>query len=827
MAEKKGMTEWLNEAEIRLVEATRVGGIATLSPDETVRAEVVQALATRHPFGELEVWPSTPDGVRINGGHILGRLDLASCAINEPLEIYGVDVADGIDLSDARTRTLNFSRSRFGGGGEGPALCLQSTNVDGGVLLLAATVEGACDLSFSHVAGQFNGNDSIFKNLSGPSIAAFNAQIDGGMFLDRTTIVGRCDIRSAAILQFSACGATFATDDGMAIVAHSARVEGNFALNKSAMRGCCDISGAHLGGQFNANEAHFKDAAQFALRAEHAHLDGGMFLRATTVIGGCNIFGITIRGLFAAEQGYFVRPEGMAITAETANISGNMNFNRSRIVGGIDIRRASIGGALLLNGAFIESRKNIAIWAYAATIGDVFARKLKDVSGYEFDTIIIGMLHFVSSTVRGDVEFSGARLTATHHLAVMARGISVGGNLNFIAGTIVLGGILLSKSTVLGEMSARGARIVSAAQARVDPAILLARPPDIAPVHDDTPWTHHAIGLFEARIGILVMPATRATRPRGIVNLSSAKVGTFFDYAEAWPDPIDSRNGTCETRHRDDNGSDVDHLVLDGFEYEHLYSARGNSQGGKEADVVEARTRWLYAQSRQDVFAHLKPQPWQQLSKVLAAHGYEDEARQIAIQQRVALRRVDGTSFSHYFLSFLLHYVADYGFRPWKTVGWSVMTVFLFSYVFFLFAYHTCGLKEPVCADHRAFVEEKDRENSSEPAKLVFKGRDERAFVRTLPADFVPAIQNVRDAEETLQQTYPAFNSLLYSLDAFLPLLNLGTEPFWRPNENLKVNGLPWGTILQWLYVLEQIIGAILISLVITGFTGLLTRGGR
>jgi hypothetical protein len=110
-----------------------------------------------------------------------------------------------------------------------------------------------------------------------------------------------------------------------------------------------------------------------------------------------------------------------------------------------------------------------------------------------------------------------------------------------------------------------------------------------------------------------------------------------------------------------------------------------------------------------------------------------------------------------------------------------------------------------------------------------------------------------RDAytQEAFARSYPEFNALAYSLDVFVPFVSFGYEDHWRPNirwqplEDIAVPDVaalvarasghgdggakPWGTLtvtagglLYGLGVVEMIIGLILTSLAVTGFTGLL-----
>lgn len=371
----------------------------------------------------------------------------------------------------------------------------------------------------------------------------------------------------------------------------------------------------------------------------------------------------------------------------------------------------------------------------------------------------------------------------------------------------------------------------------------------------------------DAKIGTLVMPRTRETRPQGIVDLSRAKVGTFTDFRDAWPDPVKRSSRACKGRACDEEGRDADHLVLDGFEYEHLDNPDGHERpvpprlrypslrqaasrwmrttlpelppgrlwpiGGPRSRGMGwvtwrrgwrigrvglrrllgafgfeppsraarrtwyARREWLHAQSRDDLFERLKPQPWRQLAKVLAAQGHEEDARKIAIERRVAQRFEQGMSPWARCISSLLHAVADYGFNPWKTVGWSAVVVLVCSCVYTGAVYIGCG-ELRLC-------------------------HNEKVFVRTVPADFMANRLKIDEPDhELLIRRYPRFDPLLYSLDVFLPLLDAGSERFWRARAKTF-----WGRMLYYLTVAEQIVGAILLSLVAAGFIGLLTRDER
>jgi hypothetical protein len=151
----------------------------------------------------------------------------------------------------------------------------------------------------------------------------------------------------------------------------------------------------------------------------------------------------------------------------------------------------------------------------------------------------------------------------------------------------------------------------------------------------------------------------------------------------------------------------------------------------------------------------------------------------------------------------LLDVFALYGFNPWRTVVWMVLFVALFTGIW---AWAASGCSRPDCKDEQVFA-------------MALKG-------------------NYGADEAKADAVYPAFNALAYSLDVFLPFIDLGFETHWRPNLGYRPLGaaalpelpglgpfrpaLTVGGVLYCLYVLEMLIGLILASLAVTGFTGLL-----
>jgi len=111
----------------------------------------------------------------------------------------------------------------------------------------------------------------------------------------------------------------------------------------------------------------------------------------------------------------------------------------------------------------------------------------------------------------------------------------------------------------------------------------------------------------------------------------------------------------------------------------------------------------------------------------------------------------------------------------------------------------------------------------------------------------IPAKAEAYDTtKKTRQQTafYPAFNRWLYSLDTFVPIINFGQKDYWGPqvacNTFVAIKGggglaspdPPHGIglcvreirvlyLYRWVHIF---VGWVLITLAVTGFTGLVRK---
>ena len=207
-------------------------------------------------------------------------------------------------------------------------------------------------------------------------------------------------------------------------------------------------------------------------------------------------------------------------------------------------------------------------------------------------------------------------------------------------------------------------------------------------------------------------------------------------------------------------------LELNGFEYDEFAFDAPTS--------AAARKDWL---KRQEPFL---PQPYEQAIRVLRRMGHDRDAREIAIAKQVALRESGrltrwGRTWNH-----ILEITVSYGYEPWRALRWAI-AFWLLGITLFDAGFRD-GLMSP--ADSRVFLHE----------AFIFGGS-------WLPPD------------------YPRFIAPLYSLDVFLPIVDLHQESRWLPNMRNGWGWALWG--YMWFHIAA---GWVLTSVFVAALTGLIKK---
>ena len=218
-------------------------------------------------------------------------------------------------------------------------------------------------------------------------------------------------------------------------------------------------------------------------------------------------------------------------------------------------------------------------------------------------------------------------------------------------------------------------------------------------------------------------------------------------------------------------------LTLNGFAYGELL--------GGPTDAA-SRLRWLALQP-----PGYWPQPYRQLSTVLRGQGHDSDAADVAIASLVEQRRAGGLPRLERVWNRLLEVTIGYGYRPLRALWWIAAFV-VFGALLFECGYWL-GLITPT---------------------------EEAAYEQFAKTGETPA-------------HYPPFNAFVYSLENFLPVVELGQDPYWRPNPRHALGGsthrsgrgaasktVP-AALLRWYLWAHIIAGWMITPLLFAGLSGL------
>jgi hypothetical protein len=189
--------------------------------------------------------------------------------------------------------------------------------------------------------------------------------------------------------------------------------------------------------------------------------------------------------------------------------------------------------------------------------------------------------------------------------------------------------------------------------------------------------------------------------------------------------------------------------------------------------TVNAALRWL------DLQPFFSSQPYQQLAKALRERGNEKDARAVLIEKEKALSRRGNLGLWAQIWSWVLKASIGYGYRPQRALYWGLVVV--------------------------AFG-----------ALFVYGGQTASLMKQTRP-------------EAT---SYEPLSPIIYSLDVFLPIVNLRQKDHWWPVASKECRSTVLGDDLTWpcglllrAYLWGQILaGWVLTTLFAAGLAGLVRK---
>ena len=764
----------LTEPEQELVRAVLAGEAANLRR-QTVRAWVVRDLVLEARPG----WELPPAGLSIERAIIQGCLDLEGCTIARPLLFWHSRLEGGgergaIIVRDARLKRLGIHSCTVEGN-----IVADRVEIENGLFLGGGKVTGTLLVRGADVGGALGLDGTEIGNGTAAILAA-GLRLSGPLILRRAKLKGEIAVPRAHLGAGIYGEDASVTSAGVAFNAESARSGGDVLLDRARIAGGVRFQNARIEGRLSAVELT-ADLVPDAFDARGIDITNGLDLPRARLRGSLALDGARIGKAFRAEQ---MEVDGgeTAIGADVIEVGGNWEMPRAKLIGQVRCPGAEIAGQLRLTEVRIFG-SDIAVRSDGAQIrGGVFLSR----------ATIVGLVRFPAAEIGNQFRLRGATVKVESGAAILASGSRFLRDVELNGGFHTVGAVVLDHARIHGTLDLTISHVMSAMIARAGLPAGTQR--DAAPDRAD----ELALSLVDAEVDRLVMPQRADERPRGIVDLTRAEVGSFEDFADTWPP-------SQKMRSKSTDGRDIDHLVLDGFTYAHLGNPGGERPGGylkpSRTTVAERRVAWLEGQHERDLADRFKPQAWVELAARLGRQGYTDDARAILIARHRCERRARTMTLAGRWQSRLLDWLALYGHNPWRTVGWMIGIVLLFACIW-------AGAAR-LCSEHECF--------------------DESVFVISHRDGYT---------EGTFRQSYPGFHSLAYSFDLFVPFADFGYETHWRPNLNFgplaelpvswpgdrepRVLAITFGGILYVLALVESLLGIVLTSLAVTGFTGLL-----
>lgn len=624
---------------------------------------------------------------------------------------------------------------------------------------------------------------------------------------------------------------------------------GFLSLRQAKIDSTLQIISTRIGGQLNCRGATFSNPNKDAIVAQNAIVEGSMLLDGCkenpfVAHGEVNLREIQLHGTISCRNAKFLHENGAAINAENAKIGGDIIFNyQSKVEGQILLQGANIGGTLDCRGATFNHPTGWALNLKRAVIdGDVLLNATF-VNNKRHDFCAKGEVKLSGANIGGQLKCRGGLFhkpkggsfqinQEAPSCALIAEGLKVEGPVLLDKGFSALGEVRFTNATIGGDFDASGGEFLNPdgyalnlCRIHVKSDIKLSlcyiesscsriffkalgevklKDAEInGQLNCSGGHFHNAAGTAIEAERITIggdlnlesknlnkHPKTQYISIVGTLNFRKARIkkGLIFEVIAntAQFDFILKNASVDNLEDNKDVWLSIRNLDLSGFRYKSI--AYGSPYKHEERKI------WLEKHNQGKDFS---PQPYRQLAETLDTMGHEKDARKIRIQMNNKLRK--DTKFLIKVLLWWFEFLMDYGYNPFKVLWIALVIWALGGGLYFV------GEKQEVMHPPGTFAWEK------------FNGTS---------ATYIH---------------HPTFKPFIYSLDVFLPIVNLHQEENWRPHATLLQNSgnknrvlenrdknisqptksFYGGFLIYWMYF-QIMAGWILTTMLVGGLTGLI-----
>jgi hypothetical protein len=615
------------------------------------------------------------------------------------------------------------------------------------------------------------------------------------------------DANIAGLLSMTGAQLKGADGNGDALIAGGIKVGGSVYLDSAdgqgtfTAAGAVRLGGAVITGHFGMRGAHLT----------HVGKDGNVLTANGKRIGNVQTDG----GVVLTVSGTKV---GNVLTADGIKVGGSVFLDSAdgqgifTAAGAVRLAGADITGQFSMRGAQLNGAdsEGDALIADGIKVGDDVHLESAPGQGTFTAFTAAGAVRFPGADITGVFNMGGAQLTHADGdgYALTAFGVKVDGDV-FLGSAdeegpfTAAGAVRLSGADITGKLRMSGARLNGAGDAliadgvKVGADVLL----DSAGAQG-TFTTAGAVRLANAQIGgslnldgadlkaekiALAAQGIQITRKLvwrpanqvdGRVNLEG---GSAAELDDSWTHDRFEQNGYWPQD-----------LWLDGFTYairesnkagvrQRLDWIRGGKRKTRRRDrgkgATTATGRVVTPDPERPAFAS---GPYEQLMKMYQQAGDDTAARTVAISQRRDQRKLGNLRWYRKLFNWLLYVTIGYGYRTWEAL---VLLVGLYALVL---AATLVALNH-----HGAIVPVPENAVGIHPTPVA----------------------------EVCQKDYPCFSPIGYAFDTVVPIINVHQADYWRPDASTS-----WGAVCTWVSSGGTVVGWLLVTLAVAGYTGLARR---
>jgi NDP-sugar pyrophosphorylase family protein len=794
----------LTEAEAQLVRKYATGEPA----DFRVTHAMLNHPSTFHDWGSnrvvrasVIVWLCATaearerNTIRIIGAKIEERLRLDNMVMDVALLFSHCVFVDEISLENAKLRTLGFRLTHV------PEIKADGAQIAGGlylrdgfrsagrITLNGATIDGDLDCRGSGFTnnGEEDALTAVCAHVSGHVFCGTRFNTNGTVDLGQIQIGGNLDCR----------GGRFTTGGRDALIARQASVSGSALLSKDfRAEGTVDLEAASIRGNLHFEGAKVQREGAVAVQLASTAIGGNVYLNDEFRAEGSVILnGAKIGGDLECEGGQFLNHGKIALAARKAIIAGyvrlkkGLNSKGFKSEGAVTFAGSTIGGNLTCTGGKFSNPDGDALLAQGCQVtGSVFLD-----NGFESE----GSVTLYGASIGGSLVCDGARLSNPQGVALLIENAAIKGDVLLRHGFVSNGVVRLYGATIGGGFECNGGHIKGFVRKGNQNALLA--------------WNAEVKGNVSLQNGF---------KSEGKVDLSWAKIGGSLGCQKG--EFYNKHDGEALIADWAGIGGSV--YLDDGFRAEGKLSFKGarisaqfrmsNISWARRIACLDLRfafvtmlehdidswpepgclslnglvysgigekfpsnsgVEWLRLQPTKPISL----QSYEQLAKVLKASGDERQSTRVLIAKQDDLASHAGLTRSGKWWNRCIGFAIGHGYRPHRALFGALFFVLL-GWVFFGFG-HSNGL--------------------------------------------------MSQQKAVSGENHVKFEPLVYSVDSFLPIIDLKEKGEWIPNPNkghviIKYPGhdFRWGDLLRIYFWVHTVFGWILTTLWVAGFTGLVRK---